>query len=87
LEHERDGDRLSQKRLCDRTFVPHVTYRSCSHCRQPPQRPLAPTPASYLAQERPDSVVRGYLDSLEVRTIALESWNAMPLLLNAINPA
>jgi hypothetical protein len=44
-------------------------------------------PASYLAQERPDPVVRGYLDSLEVRTIALESWNAMPLLLNAINPA
>jgi hypothetical protein len=24
---------------------------------------------------------------LGVRTIALESWNAMPLLLNAINPA
>jgi hypothetical protein len=44
-------------------------------------------PGSYLAQERPDPVVRGYLDSLEVRTIALESWNAMPLLLNAINPA
>jgi SIR2-like domain len=44
-------------------------------------------PASYLAQERPDPVVRGYLDSLGVRTIALESWNAMPLLLNAINPA
>lgn len=44
-------------------------------------------PASYLAQERPDPVVRGYLDSLEVRTIALESWNAMPLLLNAINRA
>jgi hypothetical protein len=44
-------------------------------------------PASYLAQERPDPVVRGYLDSLGVRTIALESWNAMPLLLKAINPA
>jgi hypothetical protein len=38
-------------------------------------------PGSYLAQE-PDPVVRGYLNSLEVRTIALESWNAMPLLLN-----
>jgi hypothetical protein len=39
--------------------------------------------AATWAQERPDPVVRGYLDSLEVRTIALESWNAMPLLLNA----
>jgi hypothetical protein len=44
-------------------------------------------PASYLAQELPDPVVRGSLDYLEDRTIALESWDAMPLLLNAINPA
>lgn len=29
---------------------------------------------------------RSYLDSLGVRTFALETWNAMPLLLNAINP-
>jgi hypothetical protein len=44
-------------------------------------------PAGYLAQERLDPVVRGYLGSLGVRTIALESWTAMPLLLNAISPA
>jgi hypothetical protein len=44
-------------------------------------------PASYLAQQRPDPVVRGYLDSLDVRTIGLENWNAMPKLLRAINPA
>jgi hypothetical protein len=35
-------------------------------------------PASYLTQERPDAVVRRYLDSLDVRTIGLESWNALP---------
>ena len=44
-------------------------------------------PASYLAQQHPDPVVRGYLDSLDVRTIGLENWNAMPELLRAINPA
>jgi hypothetical protein len=44
-------------------------------------------PASYLAQERPDPIVRRYLESLEVRTIAFESWNAMPQLLRAINPS
>jgi hypothetical protein len=32
-------------------------------------------------------MIRGYLDFLGVRTIALESWNAMPLVLSAINPA
>jgi hypothetical protein len=43
-------------------------------------------PVSYLAQQRSDPVVRRYLDSLDVRTIGLESWNAMPKLLRAINP-
>jgi hypothetical protein len=41
-------------------------------------------PASYLAQERPDRVVRGYLDSLGVRTIALESWTRICLLGQAL---
>lgn len=43
-------------------------------------------PSSYLVQQRPDPVVRSYLDSLDVRTIALENWNWMPALLDAINP-
>ena len=43
-------------------------------------------PASYLAQERPDAIIRRYLDSLEVRTIGMEGWSVMPPLLQAINP-
>jgi SIR2-like domain len=44
-------------------------------------------PSSYLVQQRPNPVMERYLASLEVETIALESWNWMPALLDAINPA
>ncbi|MBA2266243.1 MAG: SIR2 family protein [Chloroflexi bacterium] len=44
-------------------------------------------PSSYLVQQRPNPVMERYLASLQVETIALESWNWMPALLDAINPA
>jgi SIR2-like domain len=44
-------------------------------------------PTSYLVQQRPSPVMERYLSSLEVETIALESWNWMPALLTSINPA
>jgi hypothetical protein len=43
-------------------------------------------PSSYLVQQRPNPVMERYLASLKVETIALESWNRMPALLNAITP-
>jgi hypothetical protein len=44
-------------------------------------------PASYLVQQRPDEVVRRYLDSLDVRTIGLENWNALPAFMTTLLPA
>lgn len=43
-------------------------------------------PTSYLVQQRPDQLMVRYLASLGVETIALENWNRMPALLEAINP-
>jgi hypothetical protein len=43
-------------------------------------------PASYLVQEEPDPVMREYLDSIQVSTIGVTSWNAMPAVLAAIHP-
>jgi hypothetical protein len=43
-------------------------------------------PTSYLVQEHLDPVTQRYLESLDVETISLFSWNELPRLLQAINP-
>jgi SIR2-like domain len=43
-------------------------------------------PTSYLVQEHTDPVTQRYLESLDVETISLFSWNELPRFLRAINP-
>jgi hypothetical protein len=43
-------------------------------------------PTSYLVQQQLDSVTRSYLNSLNVETIELFSWNELPRFLRDINP-
>lgn len=45
------------------------------------------TPASYTVQGRRNPVKDRYLQSLDVNTIWLDSWNQLPDFLNRINPA